>query len=150
MNAFVTNRFLLFSALIFVIGCTPPETEAPASSKEAESAAPTSSDSVPVSWKFETTRPQDDPNGPMTNVHLVVDGTTHAIRKDVNAGFGNIEPGQWDVPNDAVAACMGWWAGGGEVLYVMKEGKGYGVYHAIREEQVDSEPFERIQQIPAP
>lgn len=41
---------------------------------------------------------------------------------------------QYDIPKDAIGACGGWWAGGGDYFYAVVQGKRLEIYQGWQEE----------------
>jgi hypothetical protein len=47
----------------------------------------------------------------------------------------------YDIPAGALSACGGWWAGGGDYLYVVADDRGYEVWKGWQEELQEDEGF---------
>ncbi len=74
-----------------------------------------------LSWSFAMHRDRyDNPHG---NVYLLVSGLRVLVLRNADADFHVLPREEYaihDVPRAAVTACAGWWAGGGEDLYVVR------------------------------
>lgn len=78
-----------------------------------------------LAWEF-TNLGTDMYDTPITMVYLIVNGTLHEIQK-IEFGFWEVKKesyADYYIPNEALTACSGWWAGAGIDLWVtMKESK---------------------------
>jgi len=74
-----------------------------------------------LSWSFAMHRDRyDNPHG---NVYLLVSGRRVLVLRNADVYFHVLPRDEYashDVPRIALTACAGWWAGGGEELYVVR------------------------------
>ena len=52
------------------------------------------------------------------------------------------------VPASALTACFGWWAGAGDYLYVVRQGKSLAVFRREADEAGPDLPWKRLKIIP--
>lgn len=102
-----------------------------------------------LTWVFDTH--EDKSLYPHSKVYLKVG--TQRVRIEPNAQFGFRTLSRADyryhnVPASALTACWGWYAGGGEVLYVVQRKKTLRVYRRWEDEQAPDFPYKRIRSIP--
>ncbi|OLE54970.1 MAG: hypothetical protein AUG51_04835 [Acidobacteria bacterium 13_1_20CM_3_53_8] len=101
-----------------------------------------------ATWAFDT---HEDRNGyPRTNVFLVVGGRRVLVRRNVIAQFTVVAPEDYrshSVPATAIAACQGWWAGGGEDLYVIRRNQQLIVFIRYIDEGIEPGRFRRLKVI---
>lgn len=67
---------------------------------------------------------------PITQVNLIVNGTSHSIEK-IDFSFSEITREGYDdfsIPEDAVIACRGWWAGAGIDYWIIQKQGSLDVY----------------------
>lgn len=81
----------------------------------------------------------DDAGNPKSTLGLRVGTRTYELRPRRTVGYSPIEPGAWKVPPEAEIACLGWWAGSGEVLYALRNGEAVEIY-LRRIEETEEEP----------
>lgn len=103
------------------------------------SEAPAQSDTRP--WIFEETGkgPADEP---LTKISVWVDEKTYQVAKNVAGNANILEKNVWadyKIPAKAESACMAWWAGEGDVYYLIRKKGGFIVYHTVVSEGMDLE-----------
>lgn len=79
---------------------------------------------------------------PLTKISIVVGKQTYLVEKSVQ-GSGNIlEKSLWPeykIPAKANSACMVWWAGQGDIFYLLKQKEGFQIFHSEIGEGMDLE-----------
>ena len=106
---------------------------------------------VAVSWVFDTH--QDGQGNPVSRVFLRVAGRRMLVESHSQlqysvtdrAGYKDLK-----VPRAALAACTGWWAGGGENLYVIRRGPRLLVLRRWQDEQGPDLLYKLLRVIPLP
>ncbi len=121
-------------------------------SESAAIAAPASSPRAPaLSWVFDTH--QDKEFVPHSKVYLRVGTKRVLIEPNAEFEFNTVSRKEFKdqkVPALALTACWGWFAGGGEVLYVVQHKKALRVYRRWEDEQAPDFPYKRIRTITLP
>ena len=110
-------------------------------------------DAVPLlEWRFKTKH--DASNVPATTVSLRVNNNMEfVIEPMARAAFHVVEPRDFeahDVPNSALAACSGWWAGAGDEYYAAfdhRHNKAL-VYHRTLDEGATTERYKLLRRLP--
>lgn len=100
-----------------------------------------------IEWLFDSRT--DQYGSPNTRVYLVVGGRRYFVLRTASQ-FSVVERGQYaehDVPASAVAACVSWWAGSGEELYVTRRGRQLIVYIRYLDEQTEVGRYTRLKVI---
>lgn len=103
-----------------------------------------------VEWQFDTTNDRD--GNPNTKVFLKVGARRVFILRDT-AQFSVLNRKDYsahDVPSTALAACVSWWAGSGEEMYVIRRGRQLIVYIRYLDEQTETGRYRRLKVIPLP
>jgi hypothetical protein len=101
-----------------------------------------------VEWRFDTREDRD--NNPNTRVFLIVNGRRFFVMRDV-AQFSTLNRKDYsahDVPANALIACVAWWAGSGEEMYVIRRGRQLIVYIRYLDEQTELGRYKRLKTIP--
>ncbi|MGI4789607.1 MAG: hypothetical protein ACRYFS_12240, partial [Janthinobacterium lividum] len=100
---------------------------------------------------FQTRR--DPQTNPCTNVFLRVGGRQVLVMRHVPDEFhATVKADYKDngVPAQALAACSGWWAGAGDTLYAIRQGRSLVIYRQETEEQGQAFPWKRVKTISFP
>jgi hypothetical protein len=71
----------------------------------------------------------------MSNVFLDVSGKEYRIATNVGEAISPDGVMTGKVPAAALSACGGWWAGAGDIYYIMRAGHKLKVYHISMDEQ---------------
>ena len=130
-------RYLLFALSASVLSAC-------VSSKSARESAPQ------ISWhcKFD---PEQSRGGPAS---IIVDGQSFPLMSHGTSGCRTLPRSEYlahDVPDDAISAAAGWFAGGGEEFYASLESETLVVYHRLVEETGPERPrYRKIGRIPFP
>jgi hypothetical protein len=93
-----------------------------------------------ISFRCETE--MNDETGPSSQVFLVIDEQATKVA-DIQA-CDQIAPEayqQHKMPSNALAACGGWWAGGGQYLYAVQLKDNIVVFQGFQEEGQDDEGY---------
>jgi hypothetical protein len=102
-----------------------------------------------VTWLFDA---HEDGEGiPHTKVSLVV-GDRRVFLEEVVAKFVVLERQDYKshgVPDAALTACSGWWAGAGEDFYVVRRRRSLVVYSRTLDEQAPAGAYKRLKVIPS-
>lgn len=155
MSATTTKGLIAFSLLFLAVACSSetkttsePET---ASTEETTTSADTHTEdtiqekeaappkSVKLSGKFLN---EDGFGGSHYQVLLTVDG-----KKEIIDTVMACEPipvksrADYDIPDDALAACGGWWAGAGDYFYAILKDNKVVVYHGWQDEEQEDDGF---------
>ena len=141
MNLYTAG--LLIVSATFIGACVSRPVPSPETNEEHAQVAPK------MSWNIEGEF--DDIEGPRNSVALVVGGVTTPLRKDQPVGYRKLSEQNWQgwgVPADAITACLGWWAGYGEVLYAVYQHPHVLVYFREVEEKSPLPDFRLIARIP--
>lgn len=88
-----------------------------------------------------------DQGQPIGTLALLIDGRPVTIRRDRPVSYAQIEPGAWSVPAGADLAALGWWAGSGEVVYVIRRAGQVDVYLGLVEEESAGPEFSLIRRL---
>ena len=104
----------------------------------------------PLRWVFE---PHPDKQlTPHTGVFLMIGTRRVMIERAAEANFQLTKPDEYHdqrIPRSALTACVGWWAGGGENLYVVCQGRRLVVYRCdVDEQEAGPQPYRRLLSIP--
>lgn len=103
-----------------------------------------------ISWHCEFD-PEQSRGGPTS---IIVDGQTFPLMSHGTSGCHTLPRSEYlahDVPDDAISAAAGWFAGGGEEFYARLQGETLVVYHRLVEETGPEHPrYRRIARIPFP
>ncbi len=73
------------------------------------------------------------------------------IEPNAHAAFHVVEPKNYDardIPKKALAACSGWFAGGGEEYYATYDGKRLLIFHRSLDERQKIERFKLLKHLP--
>ncbi len=124
---------------------TPVVTEADTNSEALPAEQPTPD----IGWQFEVAA-NDETGNPEGNVTLVVAGISHVVVAEATTIYDELptdEYEQYNVPSAALTAARSWWAGHGDILYVIaKEGE-LVVMQAELDEMTDQGPFREVVRI---
>ena len=103
-------------------------------------------DNPDVAWKISE---RIDENGnPIGSLSIMVGGVAVPLRTGLQVSYSEIEPGAWLVPLEADIACLGLWAGSGEVLYAIRGDRTVTVLIRRVEEEEQEVVFRRLTTIP--
>ncbi len=103
-------------------------------------------------WAFEETG-KGEYDEPLTKVSIVVGEKKVVVAKQVMGNCNVLEPAQWQdykIPSGAKSACMSWWAGAGDVFYLIQKKDLLLVYHGVIGEGIDLEndlTYEKILEV---
>lgn len=120
----------------------PAKTSNPTAESPQPTAQPASEEPLTVSFDCVELSSIEDERGPQVIVSLVVNGTTTVI--DTVTAARPYEPSnfaQYDIPENALAACGGWFAGGGDYFYVSQENGKLEVMVGWQDEGQDDDGF---------
>lgn len=115
------------------------------------SAAPVPKQTPPVAWVFQMHR--DAQTNPHTDVFLRVGSKQTLVMHSAPDEFHAVAKADYKdsgIPATALTACLGWWAGAGDQLYVVRRGRALVVYRREEDEQAPDFPWKRFQVIPLP
>jgi hypothetical protein len=92
-------------------------------------------------WVFEEIGkgPADEP---LTRVSVSISKRPYVVAKSVSGNCNLLEKAQWPVykiPASAISACMSWWAGAGDIFYLIEKKGTHQVMHAEIGEGMDPE-----------
>ena len=99
-------------------------------------AAPSARQTPPLQWVFQTRR--DPQINPHTDVFLRVGTKQFLVMRQAPDEFRLAAKADYKVasiPPQALTACLGWWAGEGDYLYVIRRGRSLVVYRKEVDEQ---------------
>ena len=103
---------------------------------------------VDVEWVFDIK--QDDTDTPRGKVFLVVNTRKILLRRAVVGNYSVVDRAEYKdrgIPNAAITACSGWWAGSGEILYVIRRRSQLFVYIRYLDEGVSHSSNRRLKTI---
>lgn len=128
--------FALFA--LALLGLSPPAPAAPATRQ-----------TPPLHWVFQTRR--DAQTNPHTDVFLRVGARQVLVMHQALDEFHPTARTQYKdehIPAQALTACLGWWAGAGDHLYVVRQGASLVVYRREEGEEAPGQPWKRLKVIP--
>lgn len=100
--------------------------------------------STDITWEFTS---KDDADGtPTTKVSVLINGVKFEIISEIGS-FYEIPPSDFKsnkIPNSALTACQGWWAGAGCQLWIVDAGKSYNVIRRDIEEGNPDHPSDYL------
>lgn len=102
-----------------------------------------------LTWVFDTH--EDKELIPQTKVYLKVGTQRVLILSKAQAGFRTLSRTDYKVykiPAAALTACSGWFAGGGQDMYVIPHKKSLRVYRRWTDEQAPEFQYKRIRTLP--
>ena len=97
---------------------------------------------VALAWVFAIHDNQE--GSPRGKVYLSVGGRRELVEADAQYQFQVVSRAEYHdhaVPSGALCACSGWWAGGGEDLYVVRRGNRLKVYRRWLDEESGIFPY---------
>lgn len=116
-----------------------------------DSVSPSNSDTVPkqnsnarlsTDIRFVITKNEDDAN-PTSTIELLADGKTNPVSRI--SGYADLisvaDYKSKEIPENALAACGGWWAGAGDYFYVIESGNKLVVYQGWQDEGQTDEGY---------
>ena len=125
----ITKILAILCITVFLFGCTNKKGKAKEATNPADTTKPASNDTAVTTTsgvKLVCNDLGEDSLGtPRFDVMLSVDGKETKI-KTINAckDIAKTEYKTYEIPDDAISACGGWWAGAGDYYYItMKDGK---------------------------
>ena len=92
--------------------------------------------------KFIIVEIMDEYENPMSEIY--VQYKEKKIKINTHSGSANIvDKSEFylGVPNTAISACGGWWAGAGDYYYIVPSVKGLALYHGWQDEGQEDEGF---------
>jgi hypothetical protein len=113
------------------------------SSTRVSSVSEASASKDSVSFLVEVSE-EEETGTPMSNISLVANEQTIQLKKVPGqiSVYGKEDFERMDIPQEALAACGGWWAGAGSYFYVLKSPKeGLLVYEGWADEGSDTEGY---------
>lgn len=120
--------------LLFVVGCAAPRTGSPAPK---------------VAWDFQVKRVGEFPRG---KVYLKVNGESHLVVSEATTNYQQLKPDEYKdygIPARALLASYSWYAGYGDLLWVMQKGRTVEVFRQEMDEGEHSRyPVKRVKVIP--
>ena len=105
----------------------------------------------PLQWVFQTRH--DAQTNPHTDVFLRVGSRRVLVLRQAEEEFrvpAKTNYKDAGVPAQALTACLGWWAGAGDNLYVVRRGRSLVVYRREVDEQAPDLPWKRFKVISLP
>ena len=102
-----------------------------------------------VEWAFEGR--EDAQGNPHEKVFLRVGGKKVSVLPLTGLHFERLlrtEYRERNIPAEAQAACLGWWAGGGLDMYVLRRGRTLKVYCRDLDEQAPIPPYRLLKSVP--
>jgi hypothetical protein len=120
----------LLTALLPALGIADPVAPVKANPSKAD-----------LEWVFDI-KP-DGTDTPRGKIFLVVNGRKILLRRAVVGHYSVVDRVEYEsrgIPNAAITACSGWWAGSGEILYVIRRRKQMVVYIRYLDEGISSSP----------
>ena len=103
----------------------------------------------PLAWNFQVKQTDGHPKG---QVFLKVDGRDYLVVQEATTNYQQLKPADYAdyrIPAQAVLAAYSWYAGYGDILYVVPKGRRLEVYRQEMDEAEDSRfPVKRIETIP--
>lgn len=101
-----------------------------------------------LSWSFNMRRDRyDNPHG---NVYLLISGRRVLVLRNADTYLRVLRREDYaahDVPRAALTACAGWWAGGGEYLYVIRRHGRLDIYDRGLDEGAPTPAYRRIRSV---
>ncbi|MCX7878104.1 MAG: hypothetical protein N2510_05605 [Ignavibacteria bacterium] len=76
---------------------------------------------IDLKWDFEVLK-EGEYGEPVTRLSIYVNGKKHIIKEEVKFGFAELPESEIKSLGfeDALTACRGWWAGGGEEYWIVR------------------------------
>lgn len=111
-------------------------------------AAPAAGQTPPLHWVFQTRH--DAQTNPHTNVLLRVGSRQVLVMRQAEDKFQIAAKADYKdtgIPAQALTACLGWWAGEGDYLYVVRRGHSLVVYRKEVNEEGPELPWKRLKVI---
>lgn len=111
-------------------------------------AAPAARQTPPLTWVFQTRH--DPQTNPHTDVFLRVGTRQVLVMHQADDEFqiaAKTEYKDTSIPAQALTACLGWWAGAGDYLYVIRRGRSLVVYRKEVNEEGPELPWKRLKVI---
>lgn len=128
------RKLLCLLGLVALTGCASMESRKPV---------------PPLAWNFQVKRMGEFPKG---QVFLKVDGKDYLVVQDATTNYQQLQRGEYKdyrIPAKALLASYSWWAGYGDILYVVRKGDRLEVYQQEMDEAEDSSyPVKRVKVIP--
>jgi len=109
----------------------------------------TSNVQVDLKWEFLTE--EDDEGTPKTKITLLINGNKNLLTSEAEGGFEEIAKNNYsqeNIPETALIACKGFWAGLLHVVYVEQQGNTLVVKQGFLDEGVEEMAFEELKKIP--
>ncbi len=92
--------------------------------------------------QFECKNISTDEDAPLTIVQFSANGKSwHIDSVSQSKVFEKAEFAQHQIPETALAACGGWWAGAGDYFYAIREGDSLKIYQGWQAEEQTDEGF---------
>jgi hypothetical protein len=129
--------FILILSVMLMAGCAKNENIQESTSIQDESTYETAPETtataadeeeniVKIGWDFDYSSNNDDQN-PITNLYIIVTDGEQTKREYIGEYTETLEydlpeNNSWGYPDDTIIACYGWFAGGGDLFAVVREG----------------------------
>jgi hypothetical protein len=133
----------LFITLVLLTALTPALCIAdPSASRKTKPAE------LVISWVFDIQK--DNEETPRGKVSIFVNGRVILLRPAVVGEYRVVDRTEYKdrgVPAVAITACYGWWAGSGEIVYVIRRKKQLVVYIRYLDEGISKSSNRRLKTI---
>lgn len=136
---------IILVALVFFVAFTACQNE-PKSGDTANTLADTGINAVDPATIQLICEPVEEPNmeadAPRHEVFLQI-GEKKVKVADILActTLPSDQYGTYQIPDEALSAVLGWWAGAGDLIYVVQEGENYVVKQGYAYEEMESNDF---------
>jgi len=144
-----TLQIIALCSLLFMLSCGSSTSNKESDNKDSLAAladspavtgiAKSMADTKPWIFKQTGTGEYDEP---LTEISVIINDKPYVVAKSVMGAGNLLEKGLWPdykIPANAISACMAWWAGEGDVFYLVRKNGGSQVYHALIGEGMDLE-----------
>jgi hypothetical protein len=152
MKTLKAGVILFFGILMMGCGSSQNDNNNVKDSDSTKTENNISSSDLKVAWVFDKSVWGENEET-YTSISLIVDGKTYKIASNVMGSFSIPDKDTWPdmkVPQNAITACMGWWAGAGDYYYAVLENGTLIVMHASVDEEMDIDKdlkYEKIKEI---
>lgn len=129
------SRYFPIVAFLWVVGCAFPTED--------------SQPNPELAWDFQVKQVGDFPRG---KVYLKVNGVNHLVVSEATTNYQQLKRedyADYGVPGKALLASYSWYAGAGDILYVVRKENTVEVYRQEMDEGQDSRyPVKRVLVVP--
>lgn len=131
-----------FFAVLLLLGCKTDPSQQQNSTATTENTAKIIDPASIQLLCQAVTVPNDQADAPRHEVYLQIGDTRVKIADILNcASISSENYGQFQIPDGAISACGGWWAGAGDYFFVVEEGGNYVVKQGGMDEQAESNDY---------